>query len=113
MKFGQPEINHKGYGWIEFETEEAAIAAVTNMNGFEIAHTLLRVGRAITPKSVTSSSGLPPSAAVAAAAASISARVSALENENASSSSRPVSVCVLFTKAHWNTYRELALRFLC
>ncbi|KAL5111957.1 hypothetical protein TcWFU_004370 [Taenia crassiceps] len=89
VKFGQPEINHKGYGWIEFETEEAAIAAVTNMNGFEIAHTLLRVGRAITPKSVTSSSGLPPSAAVAAAAASISARVSALENENTSSSSRP------------------------
>ncbi|VDK46931.1 unnamed protein product [Taenia asiatica] len=94
VKFGQPEINHKGYGWIEFETEEAAVAAVTNMNGFEIAHTLLRVGRAITPKSVTSSSGLPPSAAVAAAAASISARVSALENENTSGSSRPLAPAV-------------------
>ncbi|CDS40428.1 Poly U binding splicing factor half pint [Echinococcus multilocularis] len=98
VKFGQPEINHKGYGWIEFETEEAAIAAVTNMNGFEIAHTLLRVGRAITPKSVTSSSSsLPPSAAVAAAAASITARVSALENENASSSSHPQSAPVVGT----------------
>lgn len=113
MKFGQPEINHKGYGWIEFETEEAAVAAVTNMNGFEIAHTLLRVGRAITPKSVTSSSGLPPSAAVAAAAASISARVSALENENTSGSSRPVSVCAPLTKSHLLEYAEIWLLDSC
>ncbi|VDM33801.1 unnamed protein product [Hydatigera taeniaeformis] len=98
VKFGQPEINHKGYGWIEFETEEAAIAAVTNMNGFEIAHTLLRVGRAITPKNVTSP-GIAPSAAVAAAAASISARVSALENENASVSSAPAVVTSTATPA--------------
>ncbi|VDD76710.1 unnamed protein product [Mesocestoides corti] len=89
VKFGQPECNHKGYGWIEFETEEAAIAAVTNMNGFEIAHTLLRVGRAITPRnSSNSTSAALPTAAVAAAAASISARVSALEKENATDVAR-------------------------
>lgn len=102
MKFGQPEINHKGYGWIEFETEEAAIAAVTNMNGFGIAHTTLRVGRAITPKSATSNSSSAPSAsataAVAAAAASISARVSALEHESAMQSSGDVSFSNLSIK---------------
>ncbi|VUZ57648.1 unnamed protein product [Hymenolepis diminuta] len=96
VKFGQPEINHKGYGWIEFETEEAALAAVTNMNGFEIAQTILRVGRAITPKSAIAGGSTVPSAsataAVQAAAASISARVSALEHENASQSSNDASV---------------------
>nr|CDS33989.1 expressed protein [Hymenolepis microstoma] len=96
VKFGQPEINHKSYGWIEFETEEAALAAVTNMNGFEIAQTVLRVGRAITPKSAVSGGSTVPSAsataAVQAAAASISARVSALEHENVSQSSNDASL---------------------
>lgn len=101
VKFGQPEINHKGYGWIEFETEEAALAAVTNMNGFEIAQTILRVGRAITPKSAIAGGSTVPSAsataAVQAAAASISARVSALEHENASQSSNDVGFDQIFT----------------
>ncbi|KAM7541071.1 hypothetical protein Aperf_G00000023973 [Anoplocephala perfoliata] len=65
------------------------------MNGFGIAHTTLRVGRAITPKSATSNSSSAPSAsataAVAAAAASISARVSALEHESATQSAGDVS----------------------
>lgn len=94
-KFGQPEITHKGFGWIEFETEESALAAVANMNGFEIAQTILRVGRAITPKSAISGGSSAPSAsataAVQAAAASISAKVSALENENSPQATKFVS----------------------
>uniref|UniRef100_A0A0X3NXC9 Poly(U)-binding-splicing factor PUF60 n=2 Tax=Schistocephalus solidus TaxID=70667 RepID=A0A0X3NXC9_SCHSO len=92
VKFGQP-TRHKGYGWIEFENEQAAIDAVASMNGFELAGQLLRVGHAISPKNTSSSltfsltgsanaaqSQAASASAVAAAAASISARVMALDN---------------------------------
>lgn len=41
---------HRGFGYIDFESEEAAITAVSSMNCFDLAGQQLRVGRAITPK---------------------------------------------------------------
>ncbi|VDQ05147.1 unnamed protein product [Trichobilharzia regenti] len=85
---------HRGFGYIDFESEEAAIAAVSSMNCFDLAGQQLRVGRAITPKGVplpfemTASKTLNPTttnpasnSAVAFAAASISAKVMTLSAE--------------------------------
>ncbi|CAH8841009.1 unnamed protein product [Trichobilharzia szidati] len=85
---------HRGFGYIDFESEEAAIAAVSSMNCFDLAGQQLRVGRAITPKGVplpfemTANKTLNPTAtnpastsAVAFAAASISAKVMTISAE--------------------------------
>ncbi|CAH8495900.1 unnamed protein product [Heterobilharzia americana] len=90
---------HRGFGYIDFESEEAAIAAVSSMNCFDLAGQQLRVGRAITPKGVplpfelnankglTSVSTNPIStSAVAFAAASISAKVMTLSAEEMTAS---------------------------
>ncbi|KAL7062920.1 hypothetical protein AAHC03_0137 [Spirometra sp. Aus1] len=103
VKFGQP-TRHKGYGWIEFESEQAAIDAVASMNGFELAGQLLRVGHAISPKNTSGSltfsltgsanatqNQAASASAVAAAAASISARVMALDNAAPSTKSPEVA----------------------
>ena len=67
---------HKGYGFIEYETQQSANDAIVAMNLFDLGGQYLRVGRAITPPSNTSVQGPPPAAAVIAATA-ISANIQA------------------------------------
>ncbi|VDP37865.1 unnamed protein product [Schistosoma mattheei] len=91
---------HRGFGYIDFESEEAAIAAVSSMNCFDLAGQQLRVGRALTPKGVplpfelnankslnTISTNPISTSAVAFAAASISAKVMTLSAEEINSNS--------------------------
>jgi len=40
---------HKGYAFIEYESQQAAQEAITSMNLFDLGGQYLRVGRAITP----------------------------------------------------------------
>ncbi|VDP86673.1 unnamed protein product [Echinostoma caproni] len=99
---------HRGFGYIDFEAEESAIAAVSSMNCFDLAGQQLRVCRAITPRDVTlpleanvtakPNSGLSssaPATAVALAAATISAKVMSMDaqeagaTENATEALRP------------------------
>lgn len=73
---------HKGYGFIEYETLQAALDAVTSMNLFDLGGQFLRVGRAITPPEkafapVTIPASMPTASAVAAAA--ITAKLTALD----------------------------------
>ncbi|XP_015787036.1 poly(U)-binding-splicing factor half pint [Tetranychus urticae] len=72
---------HKGYGFIEYETDQAATDAITSMNLFDLGGQYLRVGRAITPPNCldgpTAPSTMPTAAAVAAAAAT--AKIQAME----------------------------------
>ncbi|XP_074599351.1 poly(U)-binding-splicing factor hfp [Brevipalpus obovatus] len=75
---------HKGYGFIEYETEQAAIDAINSMNLFDLGGQYLRVGRAITPPNclegpatLAQPSTMPTAAAVAAAAAT--AKIQAME----------------------------------
>jgi RNA-binding proteins (RRM domain) len=46
---GSTPSRHKGYGFIEYETQQAALEAITSMNLFDLGGQYLRVGRAITP----------------------------------------------------------------
>merc|ERR1711881_480592 len=57
---------HKGYGFIEYETQQSANDAIVAMNLFDLGGQYLRVGRAITPPSLatTSVQGPPPTASV-------------------------------------------------
>lgn len=63
---------HKGYGFIEYRTNQAALESIASMNLFDLGGQLLRVGRSITPPNALSSpardSRLPTAAAVAVAA---------------------------------------------
>ncbi|XP_048517291.1 poly(U)-binding-splicing factor half pint isoform X1 [Dendroctonus ponderosae] len=73
---------HKGYGFIEYETAQAANEAIASMNLFDLGGQYLRVGRAITPPNAllgpsTGSNVLPTAAAVAAAAAT--AKIQAMD----------------------------------
>lgn len=72
---------HKGYGFIEYETDQAAVDAITSMNLFDLGGQYLRVGRAITPPNCldgpAAPSSMPTAAAVAAAAAT--AKIQAME----------------------------------
>jgi hypothetical protein len=75
---------HKGYGYLEYETLQSALDAITSMNLFDLGGQYLRVGRAVTPpdtKNVGLSSAPPaamPSAAAVAAAA-VSAKITAMD----------------------------------
>lgn len=56
--------SHKGYGFIEYSTNQAALESIASMNLFDLGGQLLRVGRSITPPNavnapVNTSSGLP------------------------------------------------------
>lgn len=82
---------HKGYCFIEYETEQAALDAIVSMNCFDLGGQQIRVGRSITPPNclettspATSSSTLPTASALAAAA--ITAQITALEATGSSSS---------------------------
>ncbi|XP_030751804.1 poly(U)-binding-splicing factor half pint isoform X2 [Sitophilus oryzae] len=73
---------HKGYGFIEYESAQAANEAIASMNLFDLGGQYLRVGRAITPPNAllgpsTGSNALPTAAAVAAAAAT--AKIQAMD----------------------------------
>uniref|UniRef100_T1IIT5 RRM domain-containing protein n=1 Tax=Strigamia maritima TaxID=126957 RepID=T1IIT5_STRMM len=72
---------HKGYGFIEYETTQAAQDAIASMNLFDLGGQYLRVGKAITPPNALSTpsgtSSMPTAAAVAAAAAT--AKIQAMD----------------------------------
>lgn len=73
---------HKGYGFIEYQTAQAANEAIASMNLFDLGGQYLRVGRAITPPNAllgasSGSNALPTAAAVAAAAAT--AKIQAID----------------------------------
>ncbi|XP_070545275.1 poly(U)-binding-splicing factor PUF60-like isoform X3 [Ptychodera flava] len=74
---------HKGYGFLEYDSNQSAQDAIASMNLFDLGGQYLRVGRAITPPNEhqpqipLGPSGLPPAAAVAAAAAT--AKIQALD----------------------------------
>lgn len=72
---------HKGYGFIEYETNQSAQEAISSMNLLDLGGQYLRVGRAITPpNALTAPSGtssMPTAAAVAAAAAT--AKIQAMD----------------------------------
>ncbi|GLH16611.1 Poly(U)-binding-splicing factor half pint [Gryllus bimaculatus] len=85
---GSTPNRHKGYGFIEYETQQAAMEAIASMNLFDLGGQYLRVGRAITPPNALqaskvskgpsgSSSMMPTAAAVAAAAAT--AKIQAMD----------------------------------
>ncbi|CAG7683803.1 unnamed protein product [Allacma fusca] len=72
---------HRGYGFIEYDTAEAAAESITSMNLFDLGGQYLRVGKAITPPNALQAnpgqSQMPQAAAVAAAAAT--AKIQAME----------------------------------
>ena len=72
---------HKGYGFIEYDTDQAALDAIASMNLFDLGGQFLRVGRAITPPNCFDGpsvpSTMPTAAAVAAAAAT--AKIQAMD----------------------------------
>lgn len=79
---GSTGHKHKGYGFIEYETAQAANEAIASMNLFDLGGQFLRVGRAITPPNAlmgpsSGSSVMPTAAAVAAAAAT--AKIQAMD----------------------------------
>ncbi|KAL3277262.1 hypothetical protein HHI36_012613 [Cryptolaemus montrouzieri] len=78
---GSSGHKHKGYGFIEYETGQAANEAIASMNLFDLGGQYLRVGRAITPPNAlmgpSPSGALPTAAAVAAAAAT--AKIQAMD----------------------------------
>nr|CAD7198083.1 unnamed protein product [Timema douglasi] len=79
---GSTPTRHKGYGFIEYETQQAAMEAIASMNLFDLGGQYLRVGRAITPPNAlqgpsSSASIMPTAAAVAAAAAT--AKIQAMD----------------------------------
>lgn len=81
---------HRGFGYVEFDTEEAATAAVVSMNRFDLGGQLLRVTKAISPPDGISTNpvvGHLP-AATAVAAASVTAKLLSMEVEQ---------VCVRFS----------------
>lgn len=82
MAQGSTGHKHKGYGFIEYETAQAANEAIASMNLFDLGGQFLRVGRAITPPNAlmgpsSGSSVMPTAAAVAAAAAT--AKIQAMD----------------------------------
>ncbi|CRK94545.1 CLUMA_CG008047, isoform B [Clunio marinus] len=78
---GSSPASHKGYGFIEYSTNQAALESIASMNLFDLGGQLLRVGRAITPPnaliSPVVSMAMPTAAAVAAAAAT--AKIQAMD----------------------------------
>lgn len=79
---------HRGFGIIEYETQQAAVDAISSMNLFDLGGQYLRVGKAITsvdailggaaqPLTQSALAPMPTAAAVAAAAAT--AKIQAME----------------------------------
>jgi len=73
---------HRGFGFIEYDSTQAAADAVTSMNLFDLGGQYLRVGRAITPPDAGTALTIPPTqmpTASAVAAAAITAKLTAME----------------------------------
>lgn len=81
MSQGSSAHSHKGYAFIEYQTNQSAIEAIASMNLFDLGGQLLRVGRSITPPNAlmgpAANSTMPTAAAVAAAAAT--AKIQAMD----------------------------------
>ncbi|KAJ1525764.1 hypothetical protein ONE63_008969 [Megalurothrips usitatus] len=83
---GPTTNRHKGYAFIEYETQQAAQEAIASMNLFDLGGQYLRVGRAITPPNAlqarppnpTQGANLMPTAAAVAAAAA-TAKIQAMD----------------------------------
>ena len=60
---------HKGYGFIEYTTQQSANDAITAMNLFDLGGQYIRVGRAITAPEQSDKQAPPPAASVLAASA--------------------------------------------
>jgi len=69
---------HKGYGFIEYTTQQSANDAITAMNLFDLGGQYIRVGRAITAPDNADKQAPPPAASVLAASA-ISASIQGQE----------------------------------
>lgn len=72
---------HRGYGFIEYDTPQAANDAVASMNLFNLGGQYLRVGRAVSPPNTMQVSSFPapmPTAAAVAAAA-VTAKITAMD----------------------------------
>lgn len=77
---GSSAGKHKGFGFIEYATNQSALEAIASMNLFDIGGQFLRVGRAITPPNASSpirDSRLPIASAVAVAA--VTAKIQAMD----------------------------------
>lgn len=76
---------HKGYGFIEYATNQAALESIASMNLFDLGGQLLRVGKSITPPNAliyareegVRDSRLPIAASLAAAA--VTAKIQAMD----------------------------------
>lgn len=55
---------HKGYGFIEYSSQDSANSAILAMNLFDLGGQYIRVGRAITPPSNSEKNAPPPAASV-------------------------------------------------
>ncbi|TPP61214.1 Poly U-binding-splicing factor half pint [Fasciola gigantica] len=74
---------HRGFGYIEYESEQSANDAVASMNMFDLGGQFLRVGKAISPpEDQLSTSSTSISTAVTASAASATTKVLPLGAEN-------------------------------
>lgn len=96
---------HKEYGFIEYDSSQAAQDAVASMNLFDLGGQYLRVGKAITPpdalQPTAGPSTLPTAAAVAAAA--VTAKITAMDVQSQISGFAPPGIAeptgLGFTKA--------------
>ncbi|KAL8564371.1 hypothetical protein ACOMHN_057393 [Nucella lapillus] len=72
---------HKGYGFIEYDTHQSQLDAVTSMNLFDLGGQYLRVGKAITPPETATPSPTPSSmpTAAAVAIAATTAKIQAMD----------------------------------
>ncbi|XP_063383361.1 poly(U)-binding-splicing factor half pint isoform X2 [Cydia fagiglandana] len=81
LAHGAQATRHKGYGFLEYATLNAALEAIASMNLFDLGGQYLRVGRAITPPHALAGppppQAMPTAAAVAAAAAT--AKIQAMD----------------------------------
>ncbi|XP_026280301.1 poly(U)-binding-splicing factor half pint isoform X1 [Frankliniella occidentalis] len=83
---GPTPNRHKGFAFIEYETQQASQEAIASMNLFDLGGQYLRVGRAITPPNAlqarppnpTQGANLMPTAAAVAAAAA-TAKIQAMD----------------------------------
>ncbi|ELU09834.1 hypothetical protein CAPTEDRAFT_172934 [Capitella teleta] len=72
---------HRGYGFIEYDTNQAALDAVASMNLFDLGGQYLRVGKCVTPPNATQAPAVPSTmpTAAAVAAAAVTAKITAME----------------------------------
>jgi half-pint family poly-U binding splicing factor len=81
---------HKGYGFIEFDTVQAAREAISSMNLFDLGGQRLRVGKSITPSEGLFASAQPVTSAMPTATALAVATITAqLQAEDVETKSQP------------------------